>query len=44
MSRTISDGGIDLDKFPTNRVCQLAKRMESSKATVHHIKQVADDL
>ena len=40
-SRTISDGSVDLDKFPTNWVCQLAKRMESSKATVHHIKQVA---
>ena len=43
MSRTISDGGIDLDKFPANKVGQLAKRMESSKATVCHIKQVAGD-
>ena len=43
VSRTISDGSIDLDKFPTSRVCQLAKRMESSKATVYHIKQVAGD-
>ena len=34
---------VDLDKFPTSRACQLAKRMESSKATVHHIKQVAGD-
>ena len=41
VSSTISDGSIDLDKFPASRVCQLAKRMESSKATVHHIKEVA---
>ena len=34
---------MDLDKFPASKVRQLAKRMESSKATAHHIKQVADD-
>ena len=34
---------MDLEKFPTSRVCQLAKRMESSKATACHIKQVAGD-
>ena len=43
MSRTISDGSIDLDKFPASKVHQLAKRMESSKATAHHIKQIAGD-
>ena len=43
VSRTISDGSIDLDTFPTSRVCQLAKRMESSKTTAHYIKQVAGD-
>ena len=43
VSRTISDGSVDLDSFPPSRVCQLAKRMESSKATVQHIKQVAGD-
>ena len=43
MSRTISDGSVDLDKFATSRVCHLAKRMESSKATACHIKQVAGD-
>ena len=41
MSRTISDGSIDLDKFPASRVCQLAKKLESSKASVRHIKQVS---
>ena len=38
VSRTISDGSVDLDKFPASRVCQLAKKYESSKATVRHIK------
>ena len=43
MSRTISDGSVNLDKFPASSMHQLAKRMESSKATEHHIKQVAGD-
>ena len=41
MSRTISDGSVNLDKFPASRVHQLAKKYESSKATVRHIKQVS---
>ena len=44
VSRTISDGSVDLDKFPASRVSQLAKKLESSEATAHHIKQVAGDL
>ena len=44
MSRTISDGSVNLDKFPASRVCQLAKKYESSKATVRHIKQVSGEL
>ena len=43
VSRTISDGNVDLDKFLASRVWQLSKRMESSKATVCHITQVAGD-
>ena len=43
VSRTISDGSVDLEKFPASRVRQLAKKLESSKATAHHIKQVAGD-
>ena len=43
VSRTISDGNVNLDKFPASRVWQLAKRMKSSKATACHIKQVAGD-
>ena len=43
VSRTISDGSVDLDKFPASRVQQLAKKCESSKATVRHIKQVSGE-
>ena len=41
--RTITDGNVDLDKFQASKVWQLAKIMKSSKATAHHIKQVAGD-
>ena len=43
VSKTINDSNIDLDKFPTSKVRQLAKKMESSKATARHIKHVASD-
>ena len=44
VSRTVTEGRIDLDKFPTSRVRQLVKKFESCKPTVHHIKQIAGDL
>ena len=44
MSRTITEGSVDLDKFPTSRVRQQTKKLESSKATAWHVKQVAGDL
>ena len=44
VSRTISDGSINLDRFPGSRVCQLPKKLVSSKATVRHIKQVSGEL
>ena len=34
---------MDLEKFPSSKVRQLAKKMERSKATTCHIKQVAGD-
>ena len=43
VSKTISDGSVDLEKFPASKVRQLAKKLESSKATAHHIKQGAGD-
>ena len=33
VSKTINEGSVDLDRFPANKVDQLAKKMESSKAT-----------
>ena len=44
VSRTINEGSIDLDKFPASKVCQHTKKMDSSKATARHIRQVAGDL
>ena len=44
MSRTITEGSIDLDKFPTSRERQLVKKLESPKATACHIKHIAGDL
>ena len=43
VSKIINDSSIDLKKFPPCKVRQLAKKMEASKATVHHINQVASD-
>ena len=43
VSRPINDSSIDLDKLPSSKVRQLAKKMEASKATADHIKQVASD-
>ena len=43
VSKTINDSNRDLDKFPASEVKQLAKKMESSKLTARHIKQVVSD-
>ena len=44
VTKTINEGNIDIQKYPTSKVRQLAKKMESSKATAKHIRQVAGDL
>ena len=44
VSKTNNEGSVDLDKFPASKVCQLAKKYESSKATARHIKQVASEM
>ena len=41
VSHTINDSNIDLDKFPASKVRQMAKKLESSKSTAKHIKQVS---
>ena len=43
VSKTINDINMDLEKFLGNKVRQLAKKMDSSKATAWHIKQVVGD-
>ena len=44
MTKTINEGNVDTQKFPPSKVRQLTKKMESSKATAKHIRQVAGDL
>ena len=43
VSKTINDSNIDFNKFPASKVRQLAKKMESSKATANYIMQVASE-
>ena len=44
VTKTINEGNVGIKKFPASKVQQLAKKMESSKATAKHIRQVAGDL
>ena len=44
VTKTINEGNVDIQKFPASKVWQLAKKMESSKATAKYIQQVAGDL
>ena len=44
VTNMINEGNVDIQKFPASKVQQLAKKMESSKATAKHIQQVAGDL
>ena len=37
VTKTIKEGNVDIQKFPASKVQQLAKKMESSKATAKHI-------
>ena len=41
VSKAINECSVKLQKFPVSKVRQLAKKMEASKATMHHIRQVA---
>ena len=41
--KTINDSNVDLEIFPASNVRQLVKKMEGSKKTACHIKQVAGD-
>ena len=44
VTKILNEGNVNIQKFPASKVQQLAKKMESSKATAKHIRQVAGDL
>ena len=44
MAKILHRDIFDIQKFPASNVCQLAKKMESSKVTAKHIRQVAGNL
>ena len=44
VTKTINQGNVNIQKFPASKVQQLAKKMESSKGTAEHIRQVAGDI
>ena len=39
IAKTINKGNTDLTQYPAAKVQQMAKKLESSKATAKHIKQ-----
>ena len=43
MSKTLNEGCADLQQYPASKVQQLAKKLESSKATARHIKQATSN-
>ena len=43
VSKTLNEGCADLQQYPASKVRQLAKKLESSRATAHHIKQVTSN-
>ena len=43
MSKTLNEGCADVDLYPASKVHQLAKKLESSKATARHIKQATSN-
>ena len=43
VSKTLNEGCADLQQYPASKVHQLAKKLESSKATARHIKQATSN-
>ena len=43
VSKTLNEGCADLQQYPASKVQQLAKQLESSKATARHIKQATSN-
>ena len=44
VSKTLNEGCADLEQYPASKVHQLAKKLESSKATARHIKQATSNV
>ena len=43
VSKTLNEGHVELSKFPTSKVRQMAKKLESSQVTAKHMRQVTKD-
>ena len=43
VSKTLNEGCADLQQYPASKVRQLAKKLESSKATARHIRQATSN-
>ena len=43
VSKTLNEGCADLQQYPASKVRQIAKKLESSKATARHIKQATSN-
>ena len=43
MSKTLNEGCADLQQYPASKLCQLAKKLESRKATAQHIKHATSN-
>ena len=43
VSKTLNKGCADLQQYLASKVWQLAKKLESSKATAHHVKQATSN-
>ena len=41
VSHTINDSNTNLDKFPSSKVRQMEKKLESANSTAKHTKQVS---
>ena len=44
MPKTINDSNIDLETFTASKVRQISKKLESSRSTARHIKQMSSEL
>ena len=43
MSKTLNEGNVELNKFPTSKVRQMAKKLESSQSRARHIDKMSSE-